>query len=72
MEITIKINGQAVSVEVSTEVYEYLYKATVGQKIYPTKSVGTGIFESLTSTSLILSISFPPGYNAVQVPVLLL
>ena len=27
MEITIKINGQAVSVEVSTEVYEYLDQA---------------------------------------------
>ena len=50
MEITIKINGQAVSVEVSHEVMSAFAKVTTKQKIYPTKSVDIGICESLTST----------------------
>ena len=46
MEITIKINGRMVSVEVNDEVT----RAGGRPRIFPMKSGGIGMIESLTST----------------------
>lgn len=50
MEVTINIDGQALSVEVTVEVYEYLDRADHKEKILPMKSGGTGTAGNLAST----------------------
>ena len=42
MEVTINYNGQAVAVEVTLEVYEFLDQPTTKPKTCPMSSGGTG------------------------------
>ena len=50
MEVTIHYNGQAVAVEVTLEVYEFLDRATTKPKTCPMSSGGIGMAGSLTNT----------------------
>lgn len=50
MEVTINIDGQALSVEVTVEVYEYLDKAGHKEENLAHESGGTGTAGSLMST----------------------
>lgn len=50
MEVTINIDGQPLSVEVTVEVYEYLTEPTTRKKTLPMRNGGTGTAGSLTST----------------------
>ena len=50
MEVTINIDGQALSVEVTVEVYEYLDIANHKEENLAMRSGGTGTAGSLTST----------------------
>ena len=50
MEVTIHYNGQAVAVEVTLEVYEFLDRADHKTRTCSMSSGGTGMAGSLTST----------------------
>ena len=52
MEVTINYNGQAVAVEVTLEVYEFLDRADHKTENRSMNSGGIGMAGSLTSTSL--------------------
>ncbi len=54
MEVTINYNGQAVAVEVTLEVYDFLTRPIIKRRICSMNSGGItrGIAGSLTSTSL--------------------
>ena len=50
MEVTINYNGQAVAVEVTLEVYEFLDRADHKAETCPMSSGGIGMAGSLTNT----------------------
>ena len=50
MEVTINYNGQAVAVEVTLEVYEFLDRPTTKPRTCPMSSGGIGMAGSLTNT----------------------
>ena len=50
MEVTINYNGQAVAVEVTLEVYEFLDRADHKAENLSTSSVGIGMAGRLTNT----------------------
>ena len=50
MEVTINYDGQAVAVEVTLEVYEFLDGPTTRPRTCSMSSGGTGMAGSLTST----------------------
>lgn len=52
MEVTINYNGQAVAVEVTLEVYEFLDRPIIKRRTCSMNSGGVGMAGSLTSTSL--------------------
>ena len=60
MEVTINYNGQAVAVEVTLEVYEFLDRADhKAENLFPMSSGGIGMAGSLTNTWSVSSAGRP-------------